>query len=312
MLLTDYMNDLHLKEITWIQGLQEIRSSLLDYLFLFLDFFDRQECYFVILPAVWLGYNWKWGLRLTYLFLINGCLIHFLKKFFLEPRPFHLDPSLGIIQVKGYGFPSGGASAAILLGAIIIYSWRTPWGWILGLSYFFWVSLARVYLGLHFPSDLMGGWLVGISLFFLFIYVREPIERFLEKRSWFLLLIFSQLVPILLAYTFYKKPFTHLTAAVMGIGMGSVISLYKNYMLPDPKSWGKAIVRGLLGVVGTFSIYFSTFYIPEDAGRWLAVFSPFFLMGLWISLIAPFLIRHNKIDKIEKMNRIGLPIFKKK
>lgn len=82
----------HSSELEIIRFIQEFRNPILDGFFKFLDFFDRQEFFFVLIPAVWLGKGWKWGLRLFYILFLSSLTNHALKEFFLSPRPFHYVP----------------------------------------------------------------------------------------------------------------------------------------------------------------------------------------------------------------------------
>jgi membrane-associated phospholipid phosphatase len=68
---------------------------------------------------------------------------------------------------SGYGFPSGHAMGSLaLLAALAILAWPTHWRWptlILGILAVLLIGLSRVYLGVHYPSDVLAAWLAAIA-----------------------------------------------------------------------------------------------------------------------------------------------------
>ena len=72
-----------------------------------------------------------------------------------------------IVQEKSYSFPSGHAMAsAALAGCACVLAWRTRWRVpVLASSaiYVPSVGATRVYLGVHFPSDIVAGWCVSLA-----------------------------------------------------------------------------------------------------------------------------------------------------
>ncbi|KAM3097002.1 phosphatase PAP2 family protein [Phormidesmis sp. 146-12] len=66
-----------------------------------------------------------------------------------------------------YGFPSGHAmSSMTLVATLVILTWNTRWRWwvlIGGAVFVLTIGWTRLYLGVHYPSDVLAGWLVSIA-----------------------------------------------------------------------------------------------------------------------------------------------------
>ena len=114
------MEILHAYELIFIQWIQQVRSPFLDQFILFLNFFDSPAFYLILIPAIWAGYYWKWGARILLILLVSALINALAKTFFAFPRPYELVPSVGMLEMKTNGFPSGAAQAAILLAGIFI------------------------------------------------------------------------------------------------------------------------------------------------------------------------------------------------
>lgn len=87
-----------------------------------------------------------------------------LKSLFDRPRP---DLWEWIVVETSHSFPSGHATATLALAVcILLIVWRTRWrvAAIVALSlYVGVVSLSRLYLGVHYPTDILGGWLLALG-----------------------------------------------------------------------------------------------------------------------------------------------------
>jgi membrane-associated phospholipid phosphatase len=272
-------------EITWIEALQPLRNPLLDTFFAVLNLFDRLEFFLILIPFIWFGKGWKSGLRILCILFFSLLVNHALKVWFESPRPFHLDPRLAVIQVGGFGFPSGAAQTVILLSGILARSWQSRWKWAIILPYIILISSSRVYLGVHFPSDILGGWLVGFLLFVLYHRVVPIIEILLAKMAPELILFLGQATA--LCYLLYDNRNSIL---IMGSWtMGAFLGLWLS------KAWGlltspleisnkTLITKGLIGVMGTLTIHLlATLLNPS----WISTFVQFYMLGIWLGLGAP-------------------------
>ncbi|HEY9801609.1 MAG TPA: phosphatase PAP2 family protein [Leptolyngbyaceae cyanobacterium] len=66
-----------------------------------------------------------------------------------------------------FAFPSGHATTSMTLVAmLLILTWTTSWRWLVltvGSLYILVIGWTRLYLGVHFPSDIVAGWMVAIA-----------------------------------------------------------------------------------------------------------------------------------------------------
>ena len=88
----------------------------------------------------------------------------FAKAVFQRERP---DLWLSIAPEHTFSFPSGHAmGSATLATAVVVLCWHTVWRWpalLLGVGFVLWVGASRVYLGVHFPSDILAGWAAAVT-----------------------------------------------------------------------------------------------------------------------------------------------------
>jgi len=74
---------------------------------------------------------------------------------------------LSIAPEKTFSFPSGHAMGSMaLVTALAVLTWPTRWRWpvlILGSLFVLFVGLSRVYLGVHYPSDILAGWAASLG-----------------------------------------------------------------------------------------------------------------------------------------------------
>lgn len=91
--------------------------------------------------------------------LITETLKHIIKR----PRPLELFGSGNVREIasSGYGFPSSHTAIATVIGLIILGMVPKKYRWICWFGIFL-VGLSRIYLGVHSPLDVLGGFLVGI------------------------------------------------------------------------------------------------------------------------------------------------------
>lgn len=87
-----------------------------------------------------------------------------LKAIFQRKRP---ELWTSIAPEPDWGFPSGHAMGSVaVVAALIVLAWPTRWRWpviVAGTLFAAGVSLSRLYLGVHFPSDIIAGWAASLA-----------------------------------------------------------------------------------------------------------------------------------------------------
>jgi len=93
-----------------------------------------------------------------------GIVQYVAKLAFARPRP-SVFPAL--VDVSTTSFPSGHATVSASLGLVLaVVCWNTRWRWpviVAGAAFALAVSFSRLYLGVHYPSDLLAGWCLAVA-----------------------------------------------------------------------------------------------------------------------------------------------------
>lgn len=123
--------------------------------------------WYVMLGLVWLQMGWAFGLQLLYVVItgsLGTAIYKFLKQKTVRPRPYqvHQVIILGERPLDHFSFPSGHTLHAVM--ATIVFGYIQPILLIIMLPFTLLVALSRMVLGLHYPSDVIVGALIGSSV----------------------------------------------------------------------------------------------------------------------------------------------------
>jgi membrane-associated phospholipid phosphatase len=174
--------------ITVIRAIQTIENPALTTLMRVLTALGTELFYIPVLLFIYWCVDTRRGARLGVLLIVSTWSNSFLKNLLGQPRPYTLDPSVGRGFEASYGIPSGHAQHSLVfwIAAVPVKksSLKIP-ARIAAVFFILVIAFTRLYLGLHFPTDIFGGWIAGgilLVLYFLFAGRLEALLAGLNPR----------------------------------------------------------------------------------------------------------------------------------
>ncbi len=320
-----YENGIHI--IVLLQTLNWLETPMR-----FFTFLGSENFFILVLPMVYWCVDSGLGIRIGFILLFSNGFNEIAKLALQGPRPYWISTQVKPLAAESsFGAPSGHSQiAAGVWGTIAAHIGRR-WTWVSAAILIFLIGLSRIYLAVHFPHDVLLGWLLGGLTLWVFLTFWERVATWLKQRTFLvqvglalgisaiLILIDALFVYVLRGYALSAewmanaaRASTPLPAPVSMEGMltsagaffGLAIGLgwieREGGFKPSGPLW-KRIICFLIGLIGISVLYLGLKAIlPSDdslAGSSLR-FVRYAITGLWVSGGAPFLFfRFNLVEK---------------
>ncbi|MDR3247980.1 MAG: phosphatase PAP2 family protein [Treponema sp.] len=261
--------------------------------------FGAAPAYMILLPLLFWCFDEEKGIRLGITVMVATWVNIGLKFLLHQPRPFWeaWDPSVGIITESLNGFPSGHAQISLVMW-MIVASWtgkKWPYGVAILVSLL--VGFSRVYLGVHFPTDLLGGWVLGTLILCAYFLLADKLKAVLVRGGQRLQMIIAAVAAFIMIL--YRPQVEMLMPGAVVLGMGLSYSITTNHIhFHSAALYGRTgivkfltlaarFIVGIIGVVIVFVIF--SRIEPENTSAFYSLFffMRFFLLEFWIYAGAP-------------------------
>jgi membrane-associated phospholipid phosphatase len=184
--------------IVWVQSFS---NDWLNAVFGALTFLGNEEFYLLLLPLIYWCVHKGIGVRLGYLSLLSAWVNDVIKYLFKIPRPASLDARIRkLAEEIGPSFPSGHAQNAVVNWGYLAYRLSKTVLWAGAVILILGIGLSRIVLGVHFPQDMIGGWLIGLVLLVIFVWAEPPVTRWLSGQKRPIQLVLAVGIPVLLIF----------------------------------------------------------------------------------------------------------------
>ena len=164
-----------------IGAVQSVRSPVADLLAGALSFLGREEFYLLLVPLLYWVVDKRLATHFAVLYLLSVYVNSIAKEVAAQPRPSATRVTI-LDEAEGGGLPSGHAQMA-----------ATSWGFLAArrpVRWFRWamaalvagIGLSRIYLGAHFPHDVLAGWVLGGAILLVYLALAPRVAPWLAAQ----------------------------------------------------------------------------------------------------------------------------------
>jgi hypothetical protein len=303
-------------------------------------FTGTAEFFLLVMPAIYWCWDSRLGLRVGIAILISIAVNLILKSIFHDPRPYWADPRVRLLTEPetSFGVPSGHAQTSVVIWGLLAAYFKKPWAWLVAVIIVFFTGVSRVYLGVHFPTDVLAGWILGVVILALFLALEDGVTAGLNRmsESTQIALIWVLSVGIILIGAWVTTgvnsswllpadwvqnaagqapdaPITPFSLENLIITTGTLFGLAAGAILFNARSgfeaggpWPKRVARYMIGVVGVLVLWlglgvlFDMIAARETPVGYLLCYVLYAIVGAWISALGPFIFLQLRLAETDK------------
>jgi len=288
--------------ISFLVWLQSFQTDGLTSVMRFFSFLGTEYFFMLLLPFLYWTISKRWGTMVVFSLIFSSYVVGVVKWTFNIPRP--PSPPVRILWTEtSPGFISGHAATAMAVWGTLASLGRRLWFWILAAFVIFFIGFSRLYLGVHYPADVIGGWLAGLIVSWTVLFFVPRLEPIVKGWSTSRLLSISLAISLLLIliHPGWQKGMlwpapdaVQLGGLLLGMLAGLVWDM-KSLHFQVQGSWGKRLLRLLLGLVVMAVFYVAPKILLDRLGvtafpvEQTLRFLRYALVGIVVSGLAPWL-----------------------
>ncbi|WP_069999418.1 phosphatase PAP2 family protein [Cellulosilyticum sp. I15G10I2] len=272
-------------QIQILQYLESIRTEFLTSLMVVITIMADKLFLIALIACLYWCVDKVKGVRLAWMLLLSDAFNKVIKMTFKMPRPFEKGVVLpvGSEETAGYSFPSGHTQRATSFWSGSMLVLKSKASILMGICIILLTALSRIYLGLHWPADTVGGIAFGVLAV---LFANQLLGEKAVISRWHVMAVSCLVLAALIAPI--ENDLTKSVAALWGMTWGAYMEQKYIHFKPIQKMTIQ-ILKVIIGIFGVLIIYVGVKkmlppYKVYDMIRYGLLF-------LWISAGAPYLFK---------------------
>lgn len=237
-------------EIQILQFFEGLRSDLLNTVFEAITMISEEMLMIVLIAFLWFAADKRLAQKVLYVSLASMSLNGIIKNFARVPRPFATGQvsCVRMDTATGYSFPSAHTQAFATWSSVAAKNLKKAWLWRLVGTVIVLVGFSRIFLGAHYPSDVVVGALLGVACAFFGDWLFEKVKN---TNRLYLLTILA-VTPFVVLFFFWADPQFEDLFKFYGMMIAMVASVWVDQRwvkLSTRVPWWKTALRMALAAV---------------------------------------------------------------
>lgn len=181
----------------FIKMVQTYHNPVLTAFFKSITVLGDEAGYILFLPLLYWSLDARTGRRTGVLIFLSLSFNAVFKAIFHIPRPLATKVKVMVHEVSP-SFPSGHAQGSLTLWGYLAVCWKRLPFRIAVLLLLPAIGLSRMYLGVHFPQDILGGWTFGLIFLVLFVLLEPKLTPKIASMPLWGQLLLAAIPPLIL------------------------------------------------------------------------------------------------------------------
>ena len=242
-------------EMEILKFLEGLRNDFLNTLFEFITIFGEETLLVLLIVTLWFAFDKKFAQKLLFITMTSMSVNGVIKNLARVPRPFASGEVTCVRPdtATGYSFPSGHTQNFATWTSLTAMQLKKKWFTITVALLILLVAFSRVYLGAHYPSDVIVSVILGTAFGTVGCIIYDKTEN--KNRLYLGMTII--LTPFAVLFMFNAEPlfedFYKFYGMVAGIGVA--VSFEEKYapIGYDVSKW-KKLLRIVIGIAVAFAV----------------------------------------------------------